>query len=218
MRIAVTLALTSGLACMAAPITFSDSNFSLASYTILQGISNGTLSFSSAGGAFQANQALNAGSGFANFAAMNSAFAYNPTTMGTLNSIAVSALVTTPGSPWALYVQQGSNLYRVPVTTPTGTTPQLSSASGIVAASFALVNLAAGTVTAGTPNFGAPFILGFGQRLVGSGPYSQSIVFDDLTITLDVTPNAGSEIPEPGTFVLVAAGALLAVVGARTRR
>lgn len=68
------------------------------------------------------------------------------------------------------------------------------------------MDLAAGTLVAGTPSYASAFSLGFGQRLSNGGPGTFSIAFDDLSITLHTTP-AG--VPEPATFGLAAAAMLV---------
>lgn len=88
---------------------------------------------------------------------MNSGFSYDPS-MGVLNSIDTSALVTEPNQTalWALFVSQGGSLYRAPVTSP-AESPQAASATGLLPGSFASVNLATGVMSPGVPYFFAAF-------------------------------------------------------------
>ena len=72
-------------AATAFPITYTDSTFNLTDYSILQGSSNGTGTFTNPAGTFLATTVFS-GSGFLGFAAINSSFSYNPVTMGALST------------------------------------------------------------------------------------------------------------------------------------
>jgi hypothetical protein len=208
------LSLTLAFSASATTVTYTDGTLAVANYNILQGSSPGaSVAFSNVSGTFVADRSIGSGGGFVGFAAINPSFSYDPS-MGTLDSIDVSALISTSFSLWAFYVLQGSDLYRVSVNTGSGTAVP-SSATGILAANFALVNLGAGTISVGTPNFAAGFTMGFGQRVSASGALADRIAFDDLSITLNLTNAA---VPEPSTLALCGGAALAALLVKRTSK
>lgn len=100
---------------------YTDSTLTVANYTIQEGTSNASIAYSNPSGNFQAVRTLT-GAGFAGFAAINPTFIYDPS-MGVLNSIDISASVSAPSSPWALFILQGGLLYRASVTVLANGTP-----------------------------------------------------------------------------------------------
>lgn len=192
-----------------AATVYTDPDLNIGDYSILQGGSaNASVTFFNAGGAFTAVRTIGSGGGFIGFAAINSNFFYDPS-MGSLASIDVSARLTTVGDLWALYILQGPNLYRAAVPIGAGM-GQTSSATGRVPANFGLVDLAAGTILPGAPDFSSAFTLGFGQRFSSEVAFVSTITFDDLTITLNT-------VPEPSTAAALMLG-MAALIGIGHRR
>jgi hypothetical protein len=223
--------------CARASVTFADTTFDLSGYALASYQNNPATTFTAAQCAACGNnspQALAITTSFPAGGALtigfiNTAFVYDPTTQGAIDSLFafVSKDLTTslPGSTGNAFrplIQQGGSYYMATINGASvigPTTTGFRDFFGILsAASFNRYDFGTGAFLAGNPNFTA------GAMRFGLAQFSanlpagtdSSIRYDTLFFDITSTPPLAAAVPEPATWAVMIAG--FGLTGATLRR
>jgi hypothetical protein len=224
---------------LAGTTTFTDSTFNSANYVESPAFtSNASLNYSFCPSCGQAGvpglevvldstgDAVNNGLGAITF--INTTFAYDPATSGSIVSISASVdkiltdSIDNPGAgnTFRPTIEQGGNYYLAAIAGPeigaggddTTTGWNTLAASGLTAADFTEFDVATDSFGTGNPNFsGGPMLFGLTQTFQNPGAFSATAIYDPLTITIDA-------VPEPSTWAMLLLGAGLVGGGLRAAR
>jgi hypothetical protein len=224
---------------LAGTTTFTDSTFNSANYVESPVFtSNASLNYSFCPTCGQSGvpglevvlnstgDAVNNGLGAIGF--INTTFAYDPTTSGSIVSISASVnkILTDSianagaGNTFRPTIEQGGNYYLAAIAgpevgccgDPTTTGWNTLAATGLTAADFTEFDFATDSFGTANPDFsGGPMLFGLTQSFQNPGAFSATAIYDPLTITIDA-------VPEPSTWAMLLMGVGLVGGGLRESR
>lgn len=227
----------------AASVTFTDSTFNTADYTLTAyarpsvATTLGQTASGNPGTALQGTYASTGGNSLGTlFVALNNGFVYDPTAQGAITSLGASLdryfVPTFLGAPinvgsysMRIFAQQGGNLYQAiytfgPTNQPGGDW-YTGSQSSLLASDFKLfdpANYAASGTLTGLDFAGGAITFGFAMRAAGVTDGNGNPVEGDASGVLraDNFRIAINAVPEPATWAMMIAG--FGLVGAAMRR